>query len=231
MINGFYAAKSGVRVFQTSLDITANNIANVNTQGYKAQTASFTDLMYTNAQGQNVLTGSGSRVTATSVDMAQGGSQPDQERCASIQGEGFFAVRDDAGNLAYTREGNFSVSVTGNQAYLTLPGGRFALDQGGNRIQVTNGDVNTAMYQAALYSFANPSALAALGDGRFAPTGASGAAALDNQSSLIVDASEQSNVDLSEEMTRLMIAQRGMQFNLRMLQTADEVEQMVNNLR
>ncbi len=231
MINGFYAAKSGVKTFQTSLDITANNIANANTQGYKAQTASFTDLMYTNAQGAEFLVGNGARLAATALQAEQGGLGPDGEGSAAIQGEGFFAIENAQGDTVYTRSGGFSLSSQGDELYLILPDGGYVLDENDQRITVDDGDMRAAIHQAALYAFPNPDALMALGGGRYAPTEASGEAALDDASRLVESAFELSNVDLVSEMTRMMLSQRGVQFNLRMMQTADELEQVVNNLR
>ena len=235
MINGFYAAKSGAKAFQTSLDITANNIANANTQGYKAQSLSFTDLVYTNSQGLDILTGNGARVAGTSIITEQAGLQlNDGGYDVAVDGEGFIAVQDAQGQQVYTRAGSFNLSVEGNQLFLTMPGGEYALDQNGQRIQVQSGnpqDVRAAFGQVALYAFPNPSALAPLGNGLYAQTAASGQAAIDPGSGLIESASEVSNVDLTAEITRLMIAQRGMQMNLRMIQTADELEQDVNTLR
>lgn len=235
MINGFYAAKSGAKAFQTSLDITANNIANANTQGYRAQSASFTDLVYTNSQGTDILTGNGARIAATSVITNQAGVQlNDGGYDAAINGEGFISVLDGQGDRVYTRAGSFNLSAEGNQLFLTLAGGQYVLNQNGQRIQVQSGDpedVRQAFDQVALYAFPNPSALEPLGDGLYGQTAPSGQAAIDPGSSLTQSASEVSNVDLTSEITRMMIAQRGMQMNLRMIQTADELEQDVNNLR
>lgn len=235
MINGFYAAKAGAKAFQTSLDITANNIANANTQGYKAQSASFTDLVYTNSQGMDILTGNGARIVATSLLTQQAGVQlNDGGYDVAVNGEGFIAVQDAQGQQVYTRAGNFNLSAEGNQLFLTLAGGEYALNQNGQRIQVQSGDpqdVRQAIAQVALYAFPNPSALEPLGGGMYGETLASGQAAIDAGSSLIESASEVSNVDLTSEITRMMIAQRGLQMNLKMIQTADELEQDVNSLR
>ncbi len=231
MINGFYAAKSGVKVFQTSLDITANNIANANTEGYKAQTASFTDLMYTSAQGADFLVGNGARLAATDLQTEQGGLSPDGESSVAIEGEGFFAIENAQGDTVYTRAGGFALSAEGNGIYLVTPDGGYVLDANGRRITVAGGDIRAAIHQAGLYTFPNPGALEALGDSRYAQTNASGQAVQDNASQIRESTFELSNVDLVSEMTRMMLAQRGVQFNLRMLQTADELEQVVNNLR
>ncbi len=231
MINGFYAAKSGVKAFQTSLDVTANNMANVNTQGYKAQSASFTDLVYTSAQGAEFTAGNGVRLSATSLQSEQGGLMQDGERSVAIQGEGFFAIENAQGDTVYTRSGGFALSIEGQESYLVSSDGGYVLDQNDQRITVDEGGMHAAIQQAALYSFSNPDALMALGNSQYAATEASGEPAYDNASQMVDSAYELSNVDMTQEMTRMMLAQRGVQFNLRMLQTADELEQVVNNLR
>jgi flagellar basal-body rod protein FlgG len=231
MINGFYAAKSGAKAFQTGLDVTANNIANVNTQGYKAQTASFTDLMYTSAQGADYLVGNGARLAATALQAEQGGLSQDGESSVAIEGEGFFAIENAQGDTVYTRSGGFALSSEGNAIYLVMPDGGYVLDANSRRITVNDGDMRAALHQAGLFTFPNPDALAALGDSLYTETNASGQAVQDKASQLKESAYEMSNVDLVSEMTRMMLNQRGMQVNLRMLQTADELEQVVNNLR
>ena len=231
MINGFYAAKAGAKSYQANLDVTANNIANANTQGYKAQQISFTDLIYTNAQGADFLVGNGSRVAGTTVNAEQGGIGQDGLRSVSIKGEGFFALDNGQNNPVYTRTGDFSLSMEGNAIYLTTNDGSYVLDKNKQHIQVTNGDISAAIEKAALYTFPNPQELQALGDNHYAATTASGAAVADTKSQIVASAYELSNVDLVSEFTHMMLAQRGMQFSLRMIQTADELEQTVNNLR
>ena len=161
----------------------------------------------------------------------QGGLGQDGERSAAIEGEGFFAVQNAQGDTVYTRSGSFSLSAEGEARYLVSADGGYVLNQNGQRIALEGEDIRTAIRQAALYSFPNPDALTALGNSRFAATEASGDAVIDNASQLVESAYELSNVDLVTEMTRMMLAQRGFQFNLRMLQTADELEQVVNSLR
>ncbi len=231
MINGFYAAKSGAKSYQARLDVTANNIANVNTQGYKAQQISFTDLIYTNAQGADFLVGNGTRVAATTVNAEQGGLGQDGLRSVAIKGEGFFALVNGQNDPVYTRTGDFALSVENNAIYLTTSDGSYVLDQNEQHIQVTDGDIGAAVNRAALYTFPNPEELQALGDNHYAATNASGAAAVDEESQIVGSAYELSNVDLTSEITHMMLAQRGMQLSMRMIQTADELEQTVNNLR
>lgn len=235
MINGFYAAKSGLKSYQFSLDVTANNIANVETTGFQAKTANFSDLVYTRSQNLDVAAGNGSRVYATSAVTEQGSFQAGDAMSAMIQGGAYFAVQNPAEDAEvpalYMRSGAFRLADENGATYLTAPGGGYVLDQGGQRIQVQNGDIAAAFNQVALYAFPNPGGLTALGDGRYAPSEASGEPAQDATSLLIQGGLEGSNVDLSTEIAHIMVAQRGFQVNARMLQTIDELEQTVNGLR
>ncbi len=235
MINGFYAAKSGLRSFQFGLDVTANNIANVDTDGFQSKTVNFADLVYTRTQGLSVVAGNGSRALSTSAIVEQGAYLPGDELSAMIDGEGYYAIQNptgDAENAAlYMRSGNFSLSEEGGTLYLTAPGGGYVLDQGGQRIEVANGDATAALGQVALYAFNNPGALTALGGGRFTPSEASGEPVEDTVSRLVQGGTEGSNVDLAAEMAHLMIAQRGFTANAKILQTIDELEQTANSLR
>lgn len=235
MINGFYAAKSGLRSFQFSLDVTANNIANVDTEGYQTRTTNFADLIYTATQGTDVTAGNGSRVLSTSRVVEQGAFQEKGELSALILGEGYYAVINPLEgaeqNVSYMRAGSFSLAEENGAMYLTAPGGFYVLDQGGQRIEVANGDVAAAFGQVQLYAFQNPGALTALGGGRFVPSEASGEPAEDENSTLQQGMLERSNVDLAGEVSRMMLAQRGFQANARMLQTIDEIEQTANTLR
>lgn len=235
MINGFYAAKSGLKSYQFSLDVTANNIANVDTAGFQAKTASFSDLIYTRTQGLDVTAGNGSRVYATSAVVEQGSFQPGDALSAMVEGRAYFAVQNPSEDAEvpalYMRSGAFRLTSENGAVYLTAPGGGYVLDQGGQRIQVQNGDIAAAFAQVALYAFPNPGGLTALGDGRYAPNEVSGEPAQDAASRLVQGGLEGSNVDMSTEIAHMMVAQRGFQVNARMLQTIDELEQTVNSLR
>lgn len=235
MINGFYAAKSGLRSFQFSLDVTANNIANVDTEGYQARTTNFADLIYTATQGTDVAAGNGSRVLSTSRVVEQGTVEEGGALSAMVMGDGYYAVMNpiEAGeqNVSYMRAGSFSLTEENGAMYLTAPGGFYVLDQGGQRIEVAEGNVAAAFQQVQLYAFQNPGALTALGGGRFVPSEASGEPVEDENSTLQQGLLERSNVDLAGEVSRMMVAQRGFQANARVLQTIDEIEQTANTLR
>jgi flagellar basal-body rod protein FlgG len=231
MINGFYTAKSGMKGFQTSLNVTANNIANVNTQGFKAKTTAFSELIATSG-GDGISVGNGSRVSAINTDDSQGAyRQTGGNLDVMISGLGYFAVENADGSVSYTRSGSFSVSNEADGNYLVTASGEYVLGNGNARIKVTGALSENSLSEVAVYRFDNPGGLVSEGGGKLRASANSGEAVIDTESKLSYRAEELSNVDLISEMTRMITAERGFQYNAKMLQTADELEQTVNNLR
>lgn len=250
MKSAFYSGASGLIAFQQALDTTGNNIANVNTTGYKQQTQSFQDLLYTDMWVNNdpkPLTGHGVRTVST-------GSQMTQAPFLESVGDGYnfaisckdglfgmFAVEDVDGNIYYTRNGAFTVDVEAGE--LVTQDGLYVLDNGGDHISVplTYEDQQDLEEEdkvenlIGVYTFSNPSALTQLTGTRFQENAQSGEAeALDpeeGQYSLLHNYLEQSGVQLQTEMTNLIIAQRAYQMSARVLQTSDEMEQVISSLR
>ncbi|MGL4666684.1 MAG: flagellar hook-basal body complex protein, partial [Saezia sp.] len=133
----FYTAASGMNAFQRKLDVTAHNIANVQTNGYKTRRAAFDNLIRTqintNVEGNHLV---GHGVKQEYIDTLMKQSSLDQTGYAldfAIVGEGFFAV-DYRGETMYTRNGAFDLSVDGNLATLITNDGGYVLDRNGNRI-------------------------------------------------------------------------------------------------
>lgn len=235
MINGFHAAKSGMRSFQTSLDVTANNIANVNTEGYQTRNVNFADLVYTKAQGTDLAVGNGSKALSISLTGQSGSYGAGDSLSAVISGEGYYAVQntqEGAENARlYTRNSAFELAADGDQIYLAIQSGEYVLDANGARIQVTDGDLPAAFAQVALFTFPNDAGLDALGGGLFAANENSGEPVAEEGAEVVQGISEGSDVNLAMEMAHLITSQRGFQASARMLQTIDEVEQTVNALR
>lgn len=235
MINGFHAAKSGMRSFQSSLDVVANNIANANTDGFQARSIHFADLVYTRSQGSDVVVGNGARPVSTSFLSESGALRVGDLLDAFVAGEGYYAVqnpREGAEDARlYTRNSTFSLAGEGDAVYLSTPDGGYVLDANGQRIQVQGDDLDAAFAQVALYAFPNPNGLTARGDGLFAADEASGEPVIDDASQILTGMSESAGVNLAAEMSTMMIAQRGFQLSARMIQTIDEIEQTVNGLR
>lgn len=246
MINAFYAAKSGTKNYQYYLDAVGNNIANVNTASFKAQNVSFTDLLYTNIQGpdgaeQNLQTGNGSKILE-SRDMSQGTSSSGSSQLdVMIKGNGFFALQGEDGSISYTRTSNFNVSEIDGLKYLVNGNGEFVLDEKLEKIVITStDDITFASSKEAqngaitlgIFSFDNPDELIATSNGKYEiSAGSTLIAQLDNESTIVTNMIESSNVELVSEMAKMIIAQRGFQANAKMIQTADEMEQYASNLR
>ena len=146
MMRSLWTAASGMRAQQTNVDTIANNVANVNTAGYKTQQASFKSLLYQNLQSKSTNNagdlkpvaaevGLGSRIAAITSMFTQGELLATEDPFAvAIEGDGFFQVRTPNGELQYTRDGNFIVSPTANGNLLCTSDGYPVLDSNGNNI-------------------------------------------------------------------------------------------------
>jgi flagellar basal-body rod protein FlgG len=262
MIRAFHAAASGMRAQQKSIDLISNNIANVNTTGFKSKRAAFKDLVYSDmeirrvAAPPNLQVGNGVRVGAAMRSLVQGTPvQTGRTLDVSIIGDGYFAVATEDGSLRYTRDGSFNISVMndgeGFVNRLTTSDGLFVLNSDGRPIEFASGiDVSALKIdqdgtiaasnangeavpsgRLAVVSFANPGGLSAAGDNLFEETPASGEGVAVAEPSVMQGFLEASNVDMADEMTRLIMAQRAYQLSARVLQTADDMESMANNLR
>lgn len=240
MINAFYASKSGAKNYQYYLDAIANNIANVNTNGYKAQSVNFTDLLYSEKYGLQF--GNGSRAVVTR-DMSAGGVQNSESGLSvMVKGNGFIAVQGADGQIAYMRTANLGIATIDGTNYLVTSSGDFVLDNNLNRIVID--DTQSAItlrapaeadenggYTLGVFAFVNPQDLIALGNGKYALNNNIGMQAIaDTSSTLAQHMEETSNVDMISEMAKMIAAQRGFQVNAQMIKTADEMEQTANNL-
>ena len=259
MIRSLYSASSGMKSQQFQLDTIANNLANVNTTGFKKNRVDFQDLLYQQLQvptaqkplGMDV--GSGVRVAATLTNFEQGILQETGNSLdVAIEGKGFFKVALPNGSIGYTRNGSFRQDEEGNiinsDGYKVLNQGNseIQLPAGTREIQISpNGEIFAVIDgsdtpQSAgilgLASFANPAGLEKLGGSVYLPTGASGnpqegtageqGFGLIRQSFL-----EGSNVQIVEEMVKMITAQRTYELNSKMIQTTDEIMGLTNNLR
>ncbi|MBX6394173.1 MAG: flagellar basal-body rod protein FlgF [Alicyclobacillaceae bacterium] len=264
MMRSLYSAVAGMRGFQTKMDVIGNNIANVNTVGFKASRVMFHDLMSQTLAGAtapaNNTGGSnpqqvGLGVGIASIDTPMTTSAPMMTGVPTdlaIEGNGFFVVQlADGVTHAYTRAGNFHID---SNHYLVTADGLFVLDTGGAPIQVPdntktvsidkNGNVNcqlddgttTTAAQIGLAMFPNPEGLEKIGNNLYVATTNSGAEDLQapNQGiygAIISGALEMSNVDLTNEFTEMIIAQRAFQANARTITTDDAMLQEVVNLK
>lgn len=233
MIQAFYSGTASLRARQTAMDTIGNDIANVNTAGYTQKETQFSDLLYNsmvrpaNPQYDALRQGSGAAANAEVTDMSEGnlvstGSVTDY---AANDG-GFFAVRDDAGNVFYTRSGTFAVRNIGDGYILSDSQGRAVLDANGQEISVQD---DVPQGTPGVFTFANPAGLTQEGDTLFSANALSGAAQV-SDAGVYQGAYMASNTDLSQQMTRMILTQRGFQMNARIVSTADQIESITNDL-
>ncbi|MFO1497069.1 MAG: flagellar basal-body rod protein FlgG [Verrucomicrobiota bacterium] len=259
MLRALYSSAAGMQSQQTNLDIIANNLANVNTTGFKKDKAEFQDLLYQTSRtpgadqgGGNQLPtgvqiGHGSRLVATSKVFTTGELTQTGERLdVAIQGDGFFEVQLPDGSRAYTRDGALKTASDGRITTsdgLALQGGFQPIPAGTTSISISpTGEVTTTgpsgnqSFRVQTVRFANPAGLQSLGRNLFRETSASGAAELGNPGEngfgeLQQGYLEMSNVKVVEEMVNMIVAQRAYEVNSRAVQASDEMMGLSNNLR
>ncbi|GAA8730797.1 flagellar basal-body rod protein FlgG [Helicobacter pylori] len=261
MLRSLYSATSGMLAQQTHIDTTSNNIANVNTTGFKKSRADFNDLFYqamqyagtntsnTTLSPDGMEVGLGVRPSAITKMFSQGSPKETENNLdVAITGKGFFQIQLPDGTTAYTRSGNFKLDEQGNlvtsEGYLlipqiTLPEDTTQVNIGvDGTVSVTQGLQTTSnvIGQITLANFVNPAGLHSMGDNLFSITNASGEAIVGNPDSqglgkLRQGFLELSNVRLVEEMTDLITAQRAYEANSKSIQTADAMLQTVNSLK
>lgn len=259
MLRALYSSATGMQAQQLNLDVIANNLANVNTTGYKKSRIEFQDLLYQTTRAAGAEAGSGnqlptglqighgSRAVSTSKLFTTGElSQTGGKWDVAIQGDGFFEVQLPDGSTAYTRDGALKTSATGQITTsdgLPVQGGFQPVPVGTTSVTITSsGDVTTQgaggaqSYRVQLVRFANPSGLDPIGRNLFRETPASGSPELGNAGEngfgeLQQGFVELSNVKVVEEMVNLIVAQRAYEVNSKAVQAADEMMAQSNNLR
>jgi flagellar basal-body rod protein FlgG len=244
-MQSLFSAASGLSAQQRRLETISANIANADTSGFKATRTDFKDALYTtmvnpvNADGAaaNLLAGSGVLLGATAIDMSQGAAvRTDQALDFAIEGEGFFQVQTDAGEILYTRSGCFAPALIDGEIYLATQEGYFVLDANGQRIglpadtgglRVSAGGVLMTADQnygaLGIMSFTNPQGLEPAGGAYFRTTENSGQPEPDLESAVIQGSLERSNVDMARELTMLIRAQRAYSLASRARTTTDDM--------
>lgn len=244
---------------QTNLDVIANNLANVNTTGYKKAKAEFQDLLYqtTRAAGADqgngnqlptsLQIGHGSRLISTSKVFTTGELTQTGERLdVAIHGDGFFEVLMPDGTKAYTRDGGLKTDSTGRvttsdglplqSGFQPIPSGTLNVTIAPSGDVTLQGATSKTNFKVQLVRFANPAGLDSVGHNLYKETLASGTPEAGNPSEngfgeLQQGYLEMSNVKVVEEMVNMILAQRAYEVNSKAVQTADEMMQMSNNLR
>lgn len=261
MIRGLYTAATGMNSMQHQIDVTSNNIANVNTMGFKQDRAEFQDLMYeslnytagqtseitTNPTGMDV--GLGVRVSGIQKNFLQGDLKLTSNTLdLAIEGNGFFQVTQPDGEIAYTRNGAFKLNDEGNivngngyelEPQINIPDNlvnlTIASDGTVTAEDPTTGDVSN-LGQITIVDFVNPAGLTPQGESLFTQTEASGDPLEGNPSedqfgNIRQGMIELSNVKLVNEMVDLITAQRAYEANSKAITTTDSMLDTVNRLK
>ena len=241
MIGGLYTAGTAMNMFETSLNTASNNLANINTPGYKRQIVDFQDLVYTGRDGHQI--GHGGRAAAiTTRDFRQGPSvATENELDVFLSGECFFSVQLANGETAYTRDGTFDRDANGRivtedgfvlQPEIVIPEDtiEITINQAGVVAATTSAspDVAVPIGQITLTTFTNKSGLRAVGRNLFQATASAGDVVTGTPGSGVFGALEQkfvegSNVELTNELTELISSQRAFEVNSRALTTSLEL--------
>jgi flagellar basal-body rod protein FlgG len=269
MMRSLYTAGSGMKAQQFNVDIISNNLANVNTTGYKKERAEFKDCLYEtlsrayvlDQQGKpaNLQVGHGAIVSSVSRDFDNGNTdKTDSTLDFAIEGDGFFTVIGPSSEVQYTRDGAFKVSVTADgQRKLTTSDGYDVLDDSGQQINISNdidvaklvvspkgqmsyvdkqGVTNDLGQTIGMVTFPNKFALEAVGRNLFSKNSATGEpiqVSQDENSTCIMTQGclEGSNVQVVDEMVKLIVAQRAYEVSSKAITSSDEMLGMANNLK
>lgn len=262
-MRALFSAASGMKSQQLYIDTISNNLANVNTTGYKLQRMEFKDLMYeklrpndfSDGVGRPVNLEVGHGVTASAmVRSFSAGSleQTNNDLDVAITGEGFFVVRDENDNEFYTKNGAFKLSVEGENTKLVNADGKFLQGDGGDidlganvksvvfskagMVTVTRGDAEEPeeIDVMRIVRFPNSAGLESIGGNLYKASAASGEPvenADGTNAELTQGFLETSNVQVVDEMIKLITAQRAYEINSKTIQTADSMLEMANNLK
>ncbi len=261
MIKSLNTAATGMAAQQNNMDVIANNIANVSTNGFKKSRAEFEDLLYHTskepgtATGANsyspngVQTGLGVKTAAIQKDFDTGNTAITKNPLdMMIEGPGFFQILTPDGQLAYSRDGAFKKDANGKitdkngnalQPEITIPPGVQGLEitaTGEVRIVQGQSNVPTTIGQIDIANFVNPAGLRAMGKNLFTQTPSSGQPivnrpGLGGTGALAQGQLETSNVNIVDEMVNMITAQRAYETNSKVIQTSDQMLQSINNMR
>ena len=250
-----WAAKTGLDAQQTEMSVISNNLANVNTTGYKEDRAVFEDLLYQNqtqvgadtsqtTQSPSGLSiGTGVQVVSTEKEYGQGSlTQTGNPLDVAIQGQGFFQIQMPDGTLAYTRDGTFQTNAEGqlvdSSGYVVQPG--ITIPQSAQSVTIgTDGTVTvllpgqstpTQVGQLQLANFINPAGLQPIGQNLLVQSASSGSPqtgtpGVNGLGTVAQGELESSNVDVVEELVNMIQTQRAYEMNSKAISTVDSMLQ------
>jgi len=261
MMRSLYSASTGMKGQETNIDVISNNLSNVTSTGFKKSRVDFQDLMYQtlkepgspissgNTYPVGIQLGHGVRPVAVQKIFTQGEfQQTDNPLDVVIEGKGFFQVQLPNGDVAYSRDGAWKISSTGqvvtSDGYLVIP--NITIPQNAIGINITSSGIFAVkmpnqvdlevLGQIETSDFINPAGLKAIGRNLFIPTGSSGDPVVgipgtQELGEIAQGFIEMSNVKVVEEMVNMIVAQRAYEANSKTIQTSDTMLQIANNLR
>ncbi len=257
MNKALWVAKTGLEAQQMRMSVIANNLANVNTNGFKRDRAVFEDLLYQNVRQAGALSsqnnrlptgmqlGTGVRTVATEKIQTLGNIvQTNNSLDIAIQGRGFIQVLMPDGNLSYSRDGAFKMDQTGQlvtssgyviQPAITLPSNSTTITIGSDGVVsalIPGSTTPTQVGNIQLADFINPTGLQAVGENLYLETASSGSPStgtpgLNGLGTVIQGALETSNVNVVEELVNMIETQRAYEMNSKAIQTTDRMLQFV----
>lgn len=254
MIDALYISASGLRSEQRQIDVISNNVANMQTPGFKRGRVNFVEVATASlgaspSQSAETSRGNGTRILSTSTLFTPGELRMSRNTFdIAISGAGFFELEAADGSLVYTRDGQFRVDTDGNLATvhgLPLARGIQIPADATDVLVAANGEVTallagdaerSALGTLELATFAAPDMLVSIGDNRFTASESTGAASYGQPGDAGFGQVQQgfvemANVEMIDEMSALVMAQRAYQLNARVLQASDQILETINNLR
>jgi flagellar basal-body rod protein FlgG len=240
MLEGLYSAAAGMQAQQQRIDSVANDLANVNTNGYKHTRVAFRDLLYVNDASGNVHSGAGAAATTIGRGFTQGAMRETGNPLdVAIEGEGFLRVRRADGTDALTRDGSLRIDPRGRlttqrgelvQPAITVPAGtnESAVSIGADGTVSAN---NRPVGRIQLVNVRSPESLDVIGENLYRTTAASGTATNAAGARLTQGSIEASNVDVGDSMTEMIDAQRSFQLASRAVQMQDQMLQIANQVK
>lgn len=257
MIKAMYTAAAGMQAQQTEVDVIANNLANVQTAGFKKSMTNFEDLLYVTLQDAGTRTasgssvaglqiGSGSRLVSTSKIFTPGVLvETRSDLDIAIRGDGFFEVQGGNGERLFTRDGRFFKDANGDmvtaqgmklQPAINIPREAVQIEIGPDgTVSYSLGDTNQQIGQITIVRFSNPAGLSSEGGNLFRASANSGdpitvAPGTDQSGTLLQGYVERANVDVATELISLILAQRAFEVNSKAIKVSDEMLNTTNNL-
>lgn len=261
MIRSLWTSATGMQAQELNIDVISNNLANVNTSGFKKSRAEFQDLLYESMRPAGAASsadttvptgiqlGHGTRPSAVQKMFGQGDFQNTQNELDwAIEGDGFYQIELPNGDTGYSRSGEFKLDADGRIVNpdgfplipeITVPTDTISISVGldGTVSVIQAGDATpTEIGTVQLARFVNPAGLRSLGKNLYSPTNASGDEITGKPGengcgTLAQGFLEMSNVSVVDEMVNMITAQRAYETNSKVITTADDMLQLANNLK